>query len=753
MRQEDTTNITTRCFHGEPASCSHPCPFFFDVRTFLARVRDGKWGLAYKLYRNAAVFPAIVSELCEAPCRAECQRGAGTGHTGNAYFVGDEPVDIRAVEAASVKYAKDRKPESYRIAPRDQRVAVVGAGLAGLSLALNLAQKAYPVTVFERGEQALQTWAAHPKHAYFLEEIRLQFSEVRIEFVFGCEIKGPDDPALEGFSYVHDATANEGVDAVAAIANGVDTSKAVETLLQTGKWPHETPGGAADPVRPEKHYISHVGEPGRPMAAPADPASGYTKEEAVAEASRCMGCDCRLCMDSCEMLGRYNKRPQKIAIEAYTDTKAVPPFSTCSLTRETYSCNLCGYCKSVCPVDVDLEKLFHLARTGRAETGKHPRAFHDFWLRDFEWHRTAGAYFAPHTAAKYLFFPGCKLGARSPSQLRAAAAFLMERYGAGALLDCCGAPAWWAGEDALFREQLGNLRAKWEAAGKPIFVYACAYCMKLFGSFLPEIEKISLYELLAESGIHAASEKTAFAVFDPCTARDFPEMETAVRKLAAGAGIVPAELPERNHCCGFGGHMRAANPGLYDTIAGRRASADGAPYLVYCANCADTFALSGKAHAHILDLVFPADGDACPDRRSEAARDGQEAGSRVPALQMRRDNATLAKTALAELYGDEAPAPATGPRGAVRIEIPPALAADLDTRLILADDIREAIYEAERTGEIFALAGGAPGGGELRQCRLAGNVVTIWVQYAKRSEGGYNVIDAWAHRMRFSDKE
>ena len=75
MRQEDTTSITARCFHGEPASCSHPCPFFFDVRTFLLRVKDSKWGLAYKLYRNATVFPAIVSELCGAPCRAECQRG------------------------------------------------------------------------------------------------------------------------------------------------------------------------------------------------------------------------------------------------------------------------------------------------------------------------------------------------------------------------------------------------------------------------------------------------------------------------------------------------------------------------------------------------------------------------------------------------------------------------------------------------------------------------------------------------------
>jgi NADPH-dependent glutamate synthase beta subunit-like oxidoreductase len=138
----------------------------------LSRAKDNKWGLAYKLYRNATVFPAIVCELCEAPCRAECQRGAGPARRdidesvadGKVFFVGDETIDIPAVEVAAVRFAKDRNPEIYRIPPREKRVAIIGAGLAGLSLALNLSQKAYPVTVFERGELPLITWAAHPKY-------------------------------------------------------------------------------------------------------------------------------------------------------------------------------------------------------------------------------------------------------------------------------------------------------------------------------------------------------------------------------------------------------------------------------------------------------------------------------------------------------------------------------------------------------------------------------------------------------------
>ena len=57
---------------------------------------------------------------------------------------------MRDIEAACLRHARDRKPETYVIPPKEQRVAVVGAGVAGLSCALNLAQKRFRVTVFEK---------------------------------------------------------------------------------------------------------------------------------------------------------------------------------------------------------------------------------------------------------------------------------------------------------------------------------------------------------------------------------------------------------------------------------------------------------------------------------------------------------------------------------------------------------------------------------------------------------------------------
>ena len=166
-----------------------------------------------------------------------------------------------------------------------------------------------------------------------------------------------------------------------------------------------------------------------------------------------------------------------------------------------------------------------------------------------------------------------------------------------------------------------------------------------------------------------------------------------------------------------------------------------APYLVYCANCAGSFALAGKTHAHILDLVFRAN----------------SAAEAVETPQRRRDNAALAKAALIELYDGGTYKSAVRPWDGLRVNIPASLAADIEQRLILEDDVKEAIYESERACEVFILPGGSSVGGELRQCRLFRDVVTIWVQYIKHDAGdtaedcGYTVVDVWNHRMRFSD--
>ncbi len=54
-----------------------------------------------------------------------------------AATLGDEAIAVRDIEAAVLRNVKEQKPERYVIPPKEQRVAVVGAGLAGLACALD----------------------------------------------------------------------------------------------------------------------------------------------------------------------------------------------------------------------------------------------------------------------------------------------------------------------------------------------------------------------------------------------------------------------------------------------------------------------------------------------------------------------------------------------------------------------------------------------------------------------------------------
>ena len=64
MELKDATAYTAGCFHGEAASCSYVCPFGLDVRSFLEKAGKGRWSAAYKLLRDALVFPKVANALC-----------------------------------------------------------------------------------------------------------------------------------------------------------------------------------------------------------------------------------------------------------------------------------------------------------------------------------------------------------------------------------------------------------------------------------------------------------------------------------------------------------------------------------------------------------------------------------------------------------------------------------------------------------------------------------------------------------------
>jgi len=747
MKLEDATAFTSRCFHGEPASCSYACPFRMDIRSFLEKAGKGQWVVAYKVLRNAVTFPAIVSALCDQPCRKHCQRSA----------VGDEAIAIREIEAASLRYTKSRKPQSYTIPPKTKRIAVVGSGLAGLACALNLAQKKFPVTVFEKEAGWGGSLRIHPRFTEFDEDIALQFSIVKAEFRYGHEIKSLDEVAE--FDAVFVATGSGGnsfgllqtwardlltttvpkvfmggamcgATTMESIVHGNEASMNIEVFLQTGKAAHTY--GRSDANFCDR-YLDHSGAPSMAQVKASGPA-GYAEEEAKQEAARCLLCDCSKCMKACEMLRAFHKVPHKIAVEVYNDMGTNPPFSVRTITREVYSCNICGYCKSICPEKVDIGALLQFSRAARLKAGDYSPALHDFWIREMDFSTSEGSFTSAgkgRTSCEYVFYPGCQLGASDPDHVLRTYELLIGKYDMGISLGCCGAPAYWAGDEDRFRANLEKIRQDWSDLGKPMMVFACATCESLFHLFLPEIRGISLYQLLSESdGISPSLAFPQAAVFDPCAAREDPGMQAGVRRLAEKAGIELEELPESNRCCGHGGHMRVANPKLYDEIARNRAEAGDKPYIVYCANCREVFASRGKQCAHILDMVL-----------------GLQPKPGVPSLQEKRDNSLTVKKDLTKTIQGTDFVPEAHEWDRLKLVIGGELQKSLDGKLISAADLKEAIWFAETSGDKFY-----DDKDGMCICSSVKPVLTYWVEYREIASGTYEIFSAYYHRMRF-DRE
>ncbi|MBQ4370742.1 MAG: FAD-dependent oxidoreductase, partial [Oscillospiraceae bacterium] len=622
----------------------------------------------------------------------------------------------------------------------DEKIAVIGAGPAGLSCALSLAQKGFRVTVFEKESDIGGALRKRADFASLREDMLLQLSACTFELRLSSQIKNAEE--LEDFDAVYIATGaggesfgfNEqsgrffpggelsGASPAEGIAMGARASLAIEQYLQTGSY---TP--YLEPPHGERcgRYVPVTAADERERIPCPD--SGYSADEAKAEAGRCLQCDCTLCMSACEMLKKHKKTPLKISTDVHMDSLVRPPFTTCSITRQTYSCNDCGYCSSICPEDTDIGGLLRFSRADRLKGGRYPAAFHDYWLREMDFAAGQAAFFSPppgKETCEYAFFPGCRLGASVPEHLLRSYAYLLKKYSAGLMLGCCGAPAWWAGDDERFEANIGRIRLGWEALGRPKLIYACESCKKTLSSALPEIELISLYSLLEVKEKAPLFENAA--VFDPCSAREDSETKAAVRSLAAASGIAVSDFDNGGRCCGYGGQMRLADPKLYSEITENRAGMAAEPYIVWCSNCREVFAARNKPCAHILDAVF-----------------ALEPG-RVPTLSEKKENLISVKKELMKKYWNASFEAEKAPWQDIKVSLGEGVEDKMEELLLSLDEVKQAIYAAETEKTAFV-----SDSGEML-CRHIGKAVVVWVRCAKRGDE-YAVSNVYCHRMHFRE--
>ncbi len=124
------------------APCQSACPIDTEAWRYIAHIAHGEYEQAYAAIREANPFPSVCARVCNHPCELNCRAGA----------IGGEPISIRSLK----RFVTDRvEPSTYvpvmmkESKKTASKIAIVGAGPAGLTAAHYLSLKGYRVSVFE----------------------------------------------------------------------------------------------------------------------------------------------------------------------------------------------------------------------------------------------------------------------------------------------------------------------------------------------------------------------------------------------------------------------------------------------------------------------------------------------------------------------------------------------------------------------------------------------------------------------------
>ncbi len=321
--------------------CQLGCPAGMDIPLMIRQIAAGKLDEAIATVKRDIALPAVLGRICPAPCEKVCRR--------RLY---DQAVSIcllkRYVADADLQSDNPYMPECKD--KRKKRVAIVGAGPGGLSAAYYLLQNGFDCTIYDEHdklggmlrygiEESKLSREVLDAEIGLIEQLGLKFeANVKIGakltmedldrdfdavFVAAGELRPNDSEWLkleksdkgiliDRSTY---ATSEEGVFAggdvtgkrrlaVRAVADGKKAAVSIGQFLSGEKvtGPAKIFNCRMGKLNPGEIELFMTGVNKEARLNPSAPEGGFTDEQSVAEAKRCLHCDCRKA-DNCKLRG------------------------------------------------------------------------------------------------------------------------------------------------------------------------------------------------------------------------------------------------------------------------------------------------------------------------------------------------------------------------------------------------------------------------------------------------------------------
>lgn len=343
-------------------------------------------------------------------------------------------------------------------------------------------------------------------------------------------------------------------------------------------------------------------------------ALGYSKDEAINEATRCRQCQCKLCMKECIMLNDFTDCPKTIFKEYLENGYEKMD------KKIAFSCNDCGQCTIKCPKDLNLRENFIAIKEQYIKDNDDKQVIDLLKPYDKSQEMECSEEYsvtvlAKEKKTKYLFVPGCTVPAYNPEVVEKTLEHLRSTLDGevGAMLQCCGKVTKLNGEDKNFKRRNKMAIDAIDETNADVIITICPSCFNVYNE-TSDKKVISYWDLMREKiGIPekqkniGSTSDVVFNIHDSCVTRNVKSHHENVRWILDELGYKYEEMNnnrENTRCCGVGGMVCSSNPKLYEKLYMRRAAdCTQDNVLTYCGSCRGTMEAAGKDALHILNLL------------------------------------------------------------------------------------------------------------------------------------------------------